>query len=216
MRSRDALACALVLLAPLAGCGDFAAREDGGPVVAEPCAWPIESATPGGSIELGLDRSGFVPLPEEVTFIEGSQTQGGVLLLLQARMVGLEAGGGQDYKDPRNPRTRFSATYADGTSFGRECPSRVGYVPSGEDGAVERVGPAFLEFEPLTKAEPGFNTVVKLKVEVIDADGRYASDEREVFCRAPGGWHADAGPADAGPAADGGVADASAETDAAM
>lgn len=209
----------LALLAAVAACGDFTDRQDGGADDEPLClgeqplsqAWPIESAIPGGSIELGIDRSGFEPLPDELTFIEGGQTQGGVLLILQARMVGLDPGT-QELLDPRNPRVRFSGTFLDGTVFGRDCPSRGGFVPLDEGGAFELRYAAFLEFEPLTEAERGFNTVVKLKVEVIDVDGRHASDEREVFCRAPAGWDADAGLADAG-LADAGSADAGPEAD---
>jgi hypothetical protein len=214
MTGLDGLARALLVLAPLASCGDFTDRdftdrEDAGGGATD-CPWPIESAVPGGTVELGSDRSGFVPLPDELPFIKG--TQNGAFLVVQARITGLEPGDPDVLLAPGNPRTLFSATFFDGTVPEPGCPSRSGYAPSPAAGTFERERAEQLEFIPFAVAVPAFDTVVRIRVEVIDSEGRYASDERDVLCTAPDGWPYEA---DAGVTIDGGEADASVESDAA-
>ena len=181
------------LLVSLAGCSEDAPGEDAGPPDAgspdagDFCPWPIESATPGGSVELGIvgDSGEFVPLPDEVPFHWGLSA--GSMLLLQARIDGLEPGDPDDFLASRNPRTRFTATLMDGTPIEQRCASTQGYVSSARDGTFERKQRFILQVLPTEVAVAAFRTFVTLKVEVIDADGRYASDEREVFCPAPSG-----------------------------
>ena len=177
------------------------------------CDWPIESATEAGTIELGTGTSSWKPMPAELSFVLG--TQSGTFLILHSRIKDLEPGNAENFLDPRNPKTRFSATLFDGTVVGRECPSTQGYKP-GDDGYFERKQFQNLEFLPFSLGEVAFDTTVKLKVEIIDADGNYASDEKDVFCRAPNGWLPDAGISDGGPEIDGGAADAGPESDASL
>lgn len=166
------------------------------------CEWPVDSSTQAGTIEVGTGASGFEPMPAELSFVRG--TQSGTFLIVHSRIKDLEPGNIDNFLDPRNPKTRFSATLFDGTVVGRECPSSQGYKPS-DDGYFERKQYQNLEFLPFSLGEKAFDTTVRLKVEIIDADGNYASDEKEVFCRSPEGW-GDAGPAgvDAGAASDAG------------
>lgn len=208
----------LTLSLALAACGggggsdaDAGSSDDGDDDGGDNCDWPIDTATEAGSIELGTGTGSWQPMPEEIPFILG--TQGGTYLVLHSRIKDLEPGNVENFLDPLNPMTRFSATLFDGTVVGRACPSRLGYEPAGE-GYYERKQYQNLEFLPFSLGEGAFDTVVKLKVEIIDAEGRYATDEKDVLCRAPAGWEADAGPEDAGPESDAGAADAGPEVDA--
>jgi hypothetical protein len=195
------------------GTGDAGAAFDAG----GDC-WPVESSTAGGEVEIGTGPLGFEPMPEAVQFILG--TQGGTFLSVHARLRGLEPGNPDDLLDPTNPRTRFSAVLFDGTEVARECPGTVGYEPSEENSYFERKRAQNLEFLPFELGQKAFDTDITLIVEVIDAQGRYARDEKTAFAQAPEGWtdgdagppdagNGDAGPADAAPA-DAGAPDAGA------
>jgi hypothetical protein len=205
--------CALsVAIVVLAGCSDESKTPDADAGSADAgeidCTWPIEESTLGGTIELGTGATGFEPMPDELQFVMG--TQSGTFLIVHARINGLEPGNLDDFRDPVNPRTRFSATLWDGTLVGRECPSTQAYKPSEEAGWYERKTFQNLEFLPFEVGEKAFDTMVKLRVEVIDSNGRYSSDEKDVLCHAPVGW-ADAG-VDGGVQPDAGAgADASAD-----
>jgi hypothetical protein len=178
-RAHLAAASAIALLAVSAGgCGSGDTLES--------CAWPVESSRPAGEIELGTGIDGFEPMPDALPFILG--TQGGTFLVLHARMRGLEPGNPEDLLDPDNPRTRFSGILFDGTVVGRECPSTTAYQPAAEAGTFERQQWDQLEFLPFALGEGAFDTTVRLRVEVIDSLGRYASDEKDVLCRAPDDW----------------------------
>jgi hypothetical protein len=192
----------IALLAAAAACsGDDAGSGDNGVSgdASEDC-WPVETSTPGGTIELGTGVLAFEPLPDELQFIRG--TQGGTFLVLNARMKDLDPGDPDVLRAPGNPKSTFSATLFDGTVVERECPATVGYKPSAEEGYFERSRHQVLEFLPFELGQKAFDTDLTLKVEVIDSQGRYASDEKVVHCRAPVGW-ADAGP----PEGDGGIPD---------
>ena len=149
-------------------------------------------------------------MPDSLPFVVG--TQGGTYLIVHARFKGLEPGNPDDFKDPVNPRSKFTAILFDGTEVTRECPSTKGYEPSAEEGYFERESYWNLEFLPFEVGRKAFGTEAKLIVEVLDAYGRYARDEKDVFVRQPDGW-ADAGVPpdaalpDAGPP-DGGAPDA--------
>ena len=208
---RTYLTCLLLSLA-LVACGgsggsdnDAGASDDGDDGDDDGCDWPIDTATEAGAIELGTGTSSWQPMPAELSFILG--TQNGTFLVLHSRIKDLDPGNVDNFLDPRNPKTRFSATLSDGTLVGRECPSSQGYKAA-DDGYFERKQFQNLEFLPFSLGEGAFDTTLKLKVEIIDADGKYASDEKDVFCRAPNGWlpdaglEIDAGTADAGPESD--------------
>lgn len=203
----------LLVIALAAGCSDGGkAREaDAGPADAGEldCSWPIDESSPGGTIEVGTGEDEFQAMPDELQFIRG--TQSGTFLIVNARMKGLEPGNLADFRDPSNPKTRFSATLWDGTRVGRACPSTQAYKPSGDAGWYERKTSQILEFLPFEIGEKAFDTMVTLRVEAIDSTGRYAIDEKAVLCAAPEGW-ADAG-VDGGAGSDAG-ADAGLDADA--
>jgi hypothetical protein len=209
MRRRGAV-CSLVIASLLAACSgddddDSSPAEDAGTTAdAAVDCWPVETTTPGGEVEIGTGDS-FESMPDTIQFIIG--TQGGTFLQVHARIRGLEPGNPEDFLDPSNPKTRFTGVLFDGTVVGRECPGKLGYVPSSEEGAFDRERAAALEFLPWEVGERSFDTEMTLVAEVIDADGRYARHEKLVFAQAPAGWNDDAGPGDGGPA-DGGPGDA--------
>lgn len=154
--------------------------------------WPVESSTPGGTIEIGTGLDGFEPLPDSLRFTLGGQ--GGTFLLFNARMKGLDPGNPDCFLAPGNPRTRFIVTLQDGTQVGNECPGTVGYKPSASgDGYNERAQGQMIPFLPFELGEKAFNTEVDVKVEIIDDQGHYAMDEGTVFAKAPTGYP-DAGP----------------------
>ncbi|MBA3819269.1 MAG: hypothetical protein H0X17_10285 [Deltaproteobacteria bacterium] len=179
--------CAVVVLAAGAL---FAGCKDGGPAGPDAGCWPMEAATPGGEVELGTGIGGFEPLPASLRFIQG--TQGGTFLVVNARIRGLAPGNPNDFFDPGNPKTLFTAIEFDGTEIRPPCPGTLGYVPAGPD-HFERARAQYLEFLPYEVGSRAFNTNVRLVVEIIDANGRYARDERVVFAEAPPSSIADAG-----------------------
>ena len=168
-----ALAVALLL----AGCSDDVARGDG-----DADCWPIEGAETAGAVQLGTGAPDFEPLGDRLQFQRG--LQGGVHLPLNALMQGLEPGNAGDLFAAENPRTRFQAIMPDGSLHQEECPATVGYLPV--DGEwLELAIPFNLQFVPAEIAEPVFDTELTIVVEIIDATGGYARDERTVFCAAP-------------------------------
>lgn len=172
----------LALLATaLGGCGDDL------PAPAGPC-WPIEDATPAGTVELGTGDP-FEAMPDSLRFVRGNQ--GGTFLVLTSRMTGLRPGNPMRYNDPGNPRTRFSAVLADGTIVGRPCPITLGYEENGD--MFDAPSTYRLEFLPLALGVGAFDTTITLSVEVIDSEKRYARDEKRVLVLPPEDW-ADAGP----------------------
>jgi hypothetical protein len=211
-------ASVLAVAALMAGCsdddeggsgGDAGSVSDAGASSdASADCWPVETSTPAGEIEIGTGAGPFEPMPEMLPFIRG--TQGGTFLIVHARLKALEPGNPDDFLDPTNPKTKFSAILADGTEVTRECPGTVGYKPSAEEGYFERQRFHTLEFLPFELGQMAFDSDVTLVAEVIDAQGRYARDERTVFAQAPEGW-SDAGPSDPG---DGGPGDDAAPGDA--
>jgi len=208
-RRRAALALALAAGAAAGACSDD--RHGGGGAADASAAddaaadcWPIDTSTPEGIIEIGTGTGGFEPMPDTLPFIAG--TQGGTFLIVHSRIKGLEPGNPDDFLEPTNPKTKFSAIMFDGTEVTRECPGTVGYQPSAEEGYFERQRFQNLEFLPFELGERAFDTDMTVIVEVIDVNGHYARDERHIFASAPEGWPYD--PPDAAPAGDGGAADA--------
>ena len=206
-RAATALGLGLGLAAALAspGCGGgHGARADGsanacdgvsltaadGDGGAQAC-WPVAGSTPGGTIEIGAGRE-FEPLPESLKFTIGGQ--GGTFLTFNARIKGLDPGNPDCFLASGNPRTRFIVTLQDGTQVGNECPGTVGYKPSPSGaGYYERAEAQMIPFLPFELGEKAFNTEVDIKVEIIDDQGHYASDEGMVLAKAPDGYP-DAGP----------------------
>jgi hypothetical protein len=149
--------------------------------------WPVDRATDGGTVRLGLGPSEFEPMPSTTPFIRGNQ--GGSYFPLHARTRALDPGDPEDYMAEGNPMTRFRAFLADGSEVGPECGATLGYVEAGpvdgEEGWSDLVRSVNLEFLPQAVADAAFDTEIVLSVDVIDRRGRHAHDEVAVFVTAP-------------------------------
>ena len=164
--------------------------------------------TPGAEVELGAHREGFAVLDEDDDFELHQGTQGGFHFFGQARIRGLAAG---DREQPpeSNPATWFRAFTEDGTDITlRPCAYPVAYE-------MNQDGEYVLPYAPILQIEnrvvPGiYGQRVRITVEVMDGEGRYARDERWVIAVPAGKPDAgvpDAGAPDAG-APDAGIPDA--------
>jgi hypothetical protein len=159
-----------------------------------PSCWPMDTASPRGSIELGTGST-YRPMPDELPLVFGDQS--GFHIEARSRIQGLEHGDPVDVSNPTNPRTRFRAFFTTGPlagqpNVGTPCATRVGYLPDGtflwtvEVRFDTTLGPADL-----------FDKQFRVVVEIIDSTGAYAIDEKLVTARAPIGWNPmtpDAGP----------------------
>jgi len=146
----------------------------------------IEPLEPGGEAALGTGYDGFEPLGEEIGIIAGPQ--GGFHVNLNARVRGLDFGNPEDLLDPRNPSTSFAIHRLDERLDIMVCPVRLAYEASdGEFGELQRGVSVVFELAGGQAIDELFDQVVRLEVEVVDADGRHSSDDRTVTLRAPAG-----------------------------
>jgi hypothetical protein len=207
----------LVAAALITGCGDDdgpgGTDSDAAPVCApltddDEC-FPIEASHPEGTVEIGTGIDEWRPMEEEERTTYG--IQGGFHFDVHARMSGLAPGNPSNVLDDCNPKTRFRAFFEDGTHInsGGECPIRVGYAQEdGGDYVLSR--PLAVLFDTCLVGDDIFGRRYRIVVEVIDSEGRYATDETMVTALPPGGWpdagpppdagagEMDAGPSDAG------------------
>lgn len=182
MRWRPALAtwAAVALASGCSAGGDDAPDGDGD---GSGCR-EIEAEEEGGEVELGTGYDAFVPLTDDIGIIAGPQ--GGFHLNLNARVRGLGLGNPGDLLDPENPSTVFGIYAADGERLDIDaCPVRVGYQADGDDGVLPRGVSVVFEVSSVDELEPLFDGPVLVRVEVTDARGRHAVDERTVVARAP-------------------------------
>jgi hypothetical protein len=149
---------------------------------AGPC-WPFDTATPGGSIQLGTGDS-FVAMPDEVKVHFGTQL--GYDIPVNARVTGMVPGNPNDVLDPINPRTRFRAFFVDtGEPINPAvCPIRIAYEqkPSGD---FDLSFASAVLFEVGLPEDQIFGRQVRVVVEIIDNNKLYATDEKVVTCRPP-------------------------------
>jgi hypothetical protein len=213
--SRGALATALSILIPLAapacGGGDASpdARTSDGPDPEAPDARPLcysggGTPTPGAEVDVGAFRIGigYAPLQEneELSVYEGGQ--GGHHFFLHARIRGMSPGD-PDQPLETKPATWFSLYREDGTDFTvAECVYPLAYE-------MNEAGDWVLPYSPIVQFTGGqvpgiYGKRVRVKVEVMDGEGRYATDEEWVV--AVPFEEVDAGVPD--PAPDAGVSDA--------
>lgn len=214
--SRGALAAALCILAGFSapGCsgGDASpdARTSDGPDPqdARPlCYSGGGTPTPGASVDIGAFRYGvgYDPLEEgeEVAVFQGSQ--GGFHFFMHARIHGMSPGD-RDQPIETHPATWFTMYREDGTDItgSGECVYPLAYE-------MNEAGDWVLPYSPIVPFTGGqvpgiYGKRVRVKVEVMDGEGRYATDEEWVI---PVPFEeVDAGVPD--PAPDAGVPDAAA------
>jgi hypothetical protein len=128
-------------------------------------------------LEVGTGATAFEPLvPEQILPLHPG-AQGCCHFYVHARMIGMNPGMG-GVRHCGNPLTLFGATLDSGEPVDLiECADIVGYVSSGAGDAVELPrGQAIIVNPDLLSTLPGRRVLVK--VEVVDADGRYAVGEQ--------------------------------------
>jgi hypothetical protein len=147
-------------------------------VDAGPC-WPL-NATPGGQVELGTGDIAFEPMPDVLPIIN-NLSQSDPYLLVHARIRGLPPGDPGDIFDPRNPKTKVSATIADlGVQLGVECPASLGYIAAPEPGAFDLSPHSFrLGFGTLPPAQASGKQAL-ITIEVVGSNGLSAQAEKLV------------------------------------
>lgn len=163
------------------------------------------TATPGASVALGTGQTAFVPIEAEQELPLYQGPQGGAHFFLHARIDGLSPGDISGRTAPPT-YTRFSIHGEDGTDMSLQpCDYPYRYIDNG-DGSFQ------VEYARLVRLGTPYLTSVygqrvRLQVEVLDGQDRYATDERWVVVVDP--LLADAGVPDADPA-DAGALDAAA------
>ena len=180
----------LILLATFAfACGEGGGKPDTG--VAPGDAW----------VELGTGTSSFEEVPAEGELVLIAGPQGGHHFIVTARMRGLQPGDPTMPGTIYNPSTRFTVWNQDGDQLDIDPPAyRLGYEETDDGMFVLPSGHIIQVREEEVTALYGGR--VKIRVEVEDATGATASDERWVRpmedTSVPNG---DAGVPDAGPPA---------------
>jgi hypothetical protein len=152
--------------------------------------WPADDAQLRGTIELGTGESGFVPMPDDVQLVFGSQN--GFHIVGHARITGLAAGDPDNPLDPANPTTRFRAIFADTgesinpTVTATSCGTRLGYTQAGPG----TVFPASVEirYDVAIAPESIFERDVRVIVEIIDSTSAFARSEKIVTPHQPDNW----------------------------
>jgi hypothetical protein len=169
-----------------------------------------------GRVELGIGFGSFEPLDDEQEVPLEAGAQGLHHFVVNARMWDLEPG--DISKSPEEqPQTRFSAFFEDGRVVDDlDCSFPLFYVPrsDGGDGYDLYSGRLLVVDEELVADVPGQR--IRIVVEVVDVEQRYAIDERWINAVAgpePGMSDAgpDAGMSDAG--LDAGMSDAGPDLD---
>ena len=184
---------AIVLLSSVLGCGDDGPSTTPMPdsstdvsidaPMSAPC-W-FDTYTPAGTIALGTGND-YVPMGDHVNLEYGSQN--GFHIPVHARITGLAPGNPTDPLDEGNPRTRFHGFFVatgEPVNPGR-CGIRLGYVPNG--GAFDLARGSAILFDTALTGVDLFGIQVRVVVEIIDASGNYAIDEKVVTCDPPIGW----------------------------
>jgi hypothetical protein len=174
------------------GCGDNhesslvdAAAIDAAPPRG-PC-WPIDTATPKGSIQLGKGIDAFEPMPEELPLVYG--VQGGFHIEARSKIWGLAPGDPSDVLGSVNPYTYFRAYSVDGQRTNDvPCPGRAPYVPDPSGDGDVLVSYTEIRFPETLGPSDLFDRQYHVVVEVIDATGGYAWDEKIITARAPPEW----------------------------
>jgi hypothetical protein len=219
----------LTTASPASGCGgDDAGTPPAGDAGAQLCpekdadgaenCFPIDESRPEGTVELGTGYDEWRPMESEEHLYFG--IQGGFHFLVNARLRGLDPGTFPRAWSECNAKTRIQGYFVDNgnpINVGETCPFLFGYSPVGNDEYALTAG-IELQFDTCLKDRDLFGRPVRIVLEIIDPQGRYAKDETVVTGLAPEGWH-DAGPTssrdaapdeDAGSRADAGAADAGA------
>lgn len=185
------LAAALSVLAGLSApaCSGGDASPDAGhldgPGPGAPDARPLcysggGTPTPGAEVDVGAFRDGvgYAPLEENQELDVYAGNQGGFHFFLHARIRGMSPG---DQEQPleTQPATWFSMYLEDGTDITlAACVFPLAYE-------MNESGDWVLPYSPIVQFSGGqvpgiYGKRVRVKVEVMDGEGRYATDEEWV------------------------------------
>jgi hypothetical protein len=179
--------CLLSVACSVAAC---TSEPDDSDVPDLPGCWPLKGSMAKGSIELGTGFDAYQPMPSAVDLVYG--LQGGFHFEVRARIRGLEPGDTVDVLSKLNPITRFQAFDATGEPIASNmrpdsCGSPLGYAPASDgDGFIFPPGEARFPDGVTTGI---FDKEYRVVVEVIDAFGGYARDEKLVIAHEPDGWN---------------------------
>lgn len=177
-----------VALGALSGCSGASQAPDAG----------RDAPATTARVEIGTGTVEFEPLADGDELILWAGPQGGHHFIVHARIQNLSPGDWQQPSLPENPTTRFLAFDEAGVQLDLSLPPyALGYRDIGDEWLYLPSG----RFLRLIEAEVQrlFGTRVRIRVEVEDADGNTASDERWIVA-VPETVAADAGPIDAPPA----------------
>jgi hypothetical protein len=133
-----------------------------------------EGAREEGTVELGTGIASFEQLEPDQDLVLVQGIQGGTHFDVHARIRGMDPGDATDTRHPDNPRTIFKAYAEDGTRLdGASCGWTLGYEEAGDWAYISSGRRLVL----LLRHREHFDRRVRLLVEVLDAQGRYAKDE---------------------------------------
>lgn len=133
--------------------------------------------------EIGAGESAFSPLDDGDTIQIVGGPQGGFMMALAVRAGGIGAGDERDPSDPSNPRITFRAWLAGETDPVGIITLQRGMAADGS-GELETHG-TWLIFNPAVGTELYFDATLTLEVKIVDAAGRTAQDEVEVYALSP-------------------------------
>ena len=148
----------------------------------DPSCFPDRDAVPGGQIDVGRPAPFEAFLDnDDLTLVIGPQ--GGVHIDIQARMSGLVPGDPDNPVSEDNPYTRFFAYDQDEVQVSAiPCAFRIAYTDDGEGLSLDHDVVLFLKNEHVAPAtaERRIGQTWRIGVEIVDAQGRYASDFHDV------------------------------------
>jgi len=160
------------------------------------CWTPPAAGAPRGQLEVGTGETSFEPVEPEQLLPLHMGRQGCCHLWVHARVMGMDPGVAGT-RGCGNPLTLVTVVTDTGEAVDQfECADVVGYVESPLAGATELPHAVQVIVDPdVLPTLPGRR--VLLKVEAVDAEGRYAVDE--VFAVVGSIPQLDGGTADAAP-----------------
>lgn len=150
-----------------------------------PC-WPMDTTTPGGTIELGTGLSSYRAMPDMLPLVYGDQN--GYHIEARARITGLEPGDPLEVTKPTNPRTRYQAFFVeDGRAIDQPvfCPTRLGYAPAADGNGFTSAFYYEVRFDVGYVGADIFGKQFRVVVEVIDSAGKYAKAEKTITALPP-------------------------------
>ncbi|HWU86837.1 MAG TPA: hypothetical protein VN253_06165 [Kofleriaceae bacterium] len=129
-------------------------------------------------MELGTGDATFAPMPAVLPVIVSLQAE--PFVAVHSRIRGFPPGDPDNAFDPRNPRTKVSATIdAVNLTLGQTCPASVAYVAGPEAGTYDLARSLRLGFGqfPIRRVA---GKQARITIEVVGSNGLTARDEKLV------------------------------------